>query len=455
MTKKTENTPDTLLNASIKGFSKLTKREKIKFLKETCLKDSHLPQQILESFWHKDEKIQSLLDEFSENTISNFPMPFGVAPNFLINGEIFSIPMVIEESSVVAACSRSAKFWLNKGGFKTKVLGTEKIGQVHFYWDGDSEKLERFFQKNKTALLESTKDITFNMEKRGGGINSLELKDFTAKDAGYFQLYATFSTCDAMGANFINSTLERLASVWSNLIETEEHEFTESEKSVQIVMSILSNYTPNCIVRAEVSCPIKDLADIGEGIGAMEFAQKFRRAIKIANIDPHRATTHNKGVFNGIDAVVLATGNDFRAVEACGHTYAARNGQYQSLTHCAIEGEVFKFWIDLPLAIGTIGGLTALHPLAKLSLDMLGHPSAEKLMEIIATVGLAQNFAAIRSLVTSGIQKGHMKMHLKNILNQFEATEKEVEQTKKYFEEKVVSFNSVREYIEEIRHPQS
>lgn len=424
----------------IKGFSKLSKREKIEFLEKTVLKHSHLASEKLESFWHRDEKTQDLLDEFSENTISNFPMPFGVAPNFLINGEIYSVPMVIEESSVVAACSRSAKFWLDKGGFKTRVINTEKIGQVHFYWDGPSDDLQKIFTERKELLIQATKDLTYNMEKRGGGLLNLSLRDMTDKDPGYYQLFATFKTCDAMGANFINSTLERLATEWSDMVE-----------GVEIVMSILSNYTPNCIVRAEVSCPVSELREVGGDIDPAEFATKFKRAVKIANIEPHRATTHNKGIFNGVDAVVLATGNDFRAVEACGHTYAARDGQYRSLTQCEEKGEVFRFWIDLPLAIGTVGGLTSLHPLAKLSLDMLGHPSAEKLMEIIASVGLAQNFAAIRSLVTTGIQKGHMKMHLKNILNQFEATKDEAEKTSEYFEDRVVSYQSVREFIEEMR----
>ena len=215
----------------------------------------------------------------------------------------------------------------------------------------DSLKSQRNIFEKKEELILSTKDITANMEKRGGGLLDLTLRDMTDQDPGYYQLYATFKTCDAMGANFINSTLERLASEWSEMV-----------KGVEVVMSILSNYTPNCLVRAEVSCPVADLTDLGAHIGPVEFARKFKRAVKIANIDPHRATTHNKGILNGVDAVVLATGNDFRAVEACGHTYAAKDGHYRSLTYCEVEGEVFRFWIDLPLAIGTVGGLTSLHP---------------------------------------------------------------------------------------------
>ena len=185
---------------------------------------------------------------------------------------------------------------------------------------------------------------------------------------------------------------------------------------------------------------------------ASTFAEKFAKAIRIAQIDPYRATTHNKGIFNGIDAVVLATANDFRAIEACGHAYAARDGRYRSLSNCTIEDGIFKFWMDLPLAVGTVGGLTRLHPIARLSLEMLGQPSAEELMKIIAVTGLAQNFAAVRSLVTTGIQKGHMKMHLQNILNHLKATPEEQEKATTFFADKVVSFTAVRDYIKQSRN---
>ena len=189
-------------------------------------------------------------------------------------------------------------------------------------------------------------------------------------------------------------------------------------------MSILSNYVPNCTVRATVSCPVADLEGI-DGASGVIFAQKMVQAVAIAKAEPHRAVTHNKGIMNGVDAVVLATGNDFRAIEAGVHAYAAKDGSYSSLTHASIENGVFCFWIELPLALGTVGGLTNLHPLVKWSMAVLQKPSAKQLMEIVAVAGLAQNFAALHSLVTSGIQKGHMKMHLLNILNQLGATETE------------------------------
>ncbi|HEU4791782.1 MAG TPA: hydroxymethylglutaryl-CoA reductase, partial [Flavobacterium sp.] len=217
-----------------------------------------------------------------------------------------------------------------------------------------------------------------------------------------------------------------------------------------IVMSILSNYVPDCIVRAEVSCPIEDLAEKHIEY-PHEFAVKFIQAVQIAEVEPYRAVTHNKGIMNGIDAVVLATGNDFRAVEAGIHAYASRKGHYSSLSHAKIENGIFSFWLEIPLALGTVGGLTSLHPLVKLSLEMLEKPSAKELMQIVAVAGLAQNFAALRSLTTTGIQDGHMKMHLNNILNQFEANEEERILIKKHFKHHIVSHSAVVDYIENLR----
>jgi hydroxymethylglutaryl-CoA reductase len=184
---------------------------------------------------------------------------------------------------------------------------------------------------------------------------------------------------------------------------------------------------------------------------AHELADRFRTAVRIAEIDPYRATTHNKGIFNGIDAVILATGNDFRAIEACGHAFAARDGQYRSLSSCTIENDILRFELKIPLAIGTVGGLTALHPLAKLSLELLENPSARELMMIIACTGLAQNFAAVRSLVTTGIQAGHMKMHLTNILNHLQATDEEATRAVEHFSTQAITFSGVRDFLSKIR----
>ncbi|QNM85651.1 hydroxymethylglutaryl-CoA reductase, degradative [Polaribacter pectinis] len=420
----------------ISGFSKFTKEEKIQWLTENYFNNQQETINVIKQYWNVDNDLQELHDDFIENTISNFYMPFGVAPNFNINGRTYVIPMVVEESSVVAAASLVAKYWSTRGGFKTTVLGTTKIGQVHFMFAGDKKELENYFSLNKTELFAATASITKNMEKRGGGILDIKLVDKTEKLPNYYQLHVTFETKDSMGANFINSCLEAIAKKFEN-------------DDIEIVMSILSNYVPECLVRAEVSCKIEDLG----GENPQKFAEKFYQAVKIAEIEPYRAVTHNKGIMNGIDAVVLATGNDFRAVEAGAHSYAARSGQYASLSHCSIDDGIFKFWIEIPLALGTVGGLTALHPMAKLSLEMLQKPSARTLMQIMAAAGLAQNFAALRALTTKGIQHGHMKMHLQNILNQLGATEAEKKEITTYFDKRTVSHSAVVTKFNELRKP--
>lgn len=435
---------------TISGFSKLSKRGKIRWIVENFFKDPENVTRELMSFWHADKEQQRILDGFSENTISNFYLPFGVAPNVVINNKTYAVPMVIEESSVVAAASSAAKFWMSRGGFNAEVVSTKKVGQVHFSWKGEGAKLEAYFPELEARLRKDAAMITANMEKRGGGVLDIVPKDMTHLEPDYFQLLVTFETCDSMGANFINSVLEAFGSSLEQFI-TEHPDFTDEERDVEIIMAILSNYTPECRVRAWVECPVEALFGACNTMDGLGFAQKFYKAIRIAQVDPHRATTHNKGIFNGIDAVVLATGNDFRAIEACGHTYAARDGQYRSLSDCSIEDGIFKFWMDLPIAVGTVGGLTRLHPIARRSLELLGNPGAEELMMIITTIGLAQNFAAVRSLITTGIQKGHMRMHLINILNHLEASEKEMKEALTYFKDKVVSFTAVREFLELFR----
>ncbi|MDD5151385.1 MAG: hydroxymethylglutaryl-CoA reductase, degradative [Flavobacterium sp.] len=439
------------MNNTIAGFSKLSKEEKINWIAKEYFSNPQEAISILKNYWNSDEKTQKLHDEFIENTISNFYIPLGVAPNFLINGKYSSIPMAIEESSVVAAASKAAKFWSTRGGFKATVIDTEKIGQVHFIFKGDESKLNLFFAQTKAIFFANTENITKNMQKRGGGILDIVLKDKTNLLPNYFQLHATFETKDSMGANFINSCLEQFAKTLKEQALVYDL-FSETEKDIEVVMSILSNYVPNCVVRAEVSCLVDDLVE-KHIPNPKVFAEKFIQAVQIAEVEPFRAVTHNKGIMNGIDAVVLATGNDFRAVEAGIHAYASRNGSYTSLSHAKIENGIFTFWLEVPLALGTVGGLTSLHPLVKLSLEMLENPSAKELMQIVAVAGLAQNFAALRSLTTTGIQEGHMKMHLNNILNQFEATDEERVLIQKHFKHHVVSHSAVVEYIENLRRP--
>ncbi len=438
---------------TISGFSKMSKAQKIEWLATQVEGEAKDMVSTLSDFWHPSAELQKRFDEFSENTLTNYDLPFGIAPNFMINGKLHAVPMVIEESSVVAAASLGAKFWLDRGGFKATVLSTLKVGQVHFQWQGPKEKLTAFFAEKKSELLSSVSFIIENMEKRGGGIVSLELVDRSQDIENYYQLKISCETCNAMGANFINSILEEMARVLKLMVKADDR-FTGTEKEVHVIMCILSNYTPDCVVEASVECPIEDLGTFAGGLTARQFAEKFAIAVRIAEVDPNRAVTHNKGIMNGVDSVVIATGNDFRAIEACAHAYAARDGQYRSLSRVSLENDVFKFTLKIPLAVGTVGGLTMLHPIAKTSLAVLNNPSAAELMEIMACVGLAQNFGAVKSLITTGIQKGHMKLHLLNILNQLNATPEQIEKGKEYFSDKVVSFTAVRNFVQSMNNVQ-
>jgi hydroxymethylglutaryl-CoA reductase len=442
-----------MIKKPISGFSKLSKRKKLHWIVNNFFKDPEGVAKELMSYWLLDEEKQQVLDRFSENTISNFYLPYGVAPNFLINGKSYCIPMVIEESSVVAAASNAAKYWHERGGFHAEILCNEKIGQIHFTWPGDIERLRERMDNLRTQMLQATASLTKNMEQRGGGILDIRLVDLSAKLEHTYYIEVGFNTADSMGANFINSVLEMFSKVLVDFV-AKDPVFDPYRNELDILMAILSNYTPHCLVRAWVECPVDSLGSFQQ-FEAKQLAERFEKAIKIAKIDLFRATTHNKGIFNGIDAVVLATANDFRAVEANGHAYAARDGQYRGLTDCSVKDGVFKFWIEIPLAVGTVGGLTSLHPMAKHSLELLGNPDGEALMKIIAVMGLAQNFAAVRSLITTGIQTGHMKMHLYNVLASLEATEQEIVETVSFFTNQVVSYAAVRDFLGKLRESQT
>ena len=432
----------------ILGFSKKTKDEKIDWLVANYLNNDNNSKNVLKQYWNNDKKLQKLHDGFIENTVSNYYLPFAIAPNFLINKELFAIPMVIEESSVVAAASNTAKFWLERGGFKTEVISTTKNGQIHINFYGDDLAIQTFFSETKSILIDSISEIEKNMKKRGGGLLDIILINATDSLEGYYQLHCTFETSDAMGANFINTCLEEIAKTLENTSKLHT-DFILKNTFPEIVMSILSNYVPECLVKAQVSCPVEEMS--ANGMDGKTFVSKFIRAVEIAKIDKRRAVTHNKGIMNGIDAVILATGNDFRSVEAGIHAYASKNGNYTSLTNAKIENGIFIFSIEIPLAIGTIGGLTGLHPLVNFGLSLLQKPSAKKLMQIIAVAGLAQNFAALRSLVTTGIQRGHMKMHLANILNNLVVTQSETEKTLAYFKDHTITHSSVANFIKQLR----
>lgn len=429
------------MNRTIKGFSRLSREEKTRLILEAFASDPREAARTLQAYLNPDPERQTLHEGFSENTLSNYYMPLGIAPNFQINGRLYAIPMAIEESSVVAALAKSATFWQERGGFSARTISTVKKGQIHLvYTGGSGGALREFFRTVRPALLAACEPLTEKMRERGGGITALELVDRTQDMEGYYQIDISADTRDSMGANFINSVLETIAARWNELFVAQG-----VPGDMEIVMSILSNYTPDCRAEASVCCPAERMAV--EGWSGEEFCRRFTTAVRMANVSRERAVTHNKGIMNGVDGVILATGNDFRAVEACVHAYAGRNGHYASLSQARVQDGVFHFSLELPLALGTVGGLTRLHPLSALAMDLLGNPSAGQLMEIAACVGLAQNFSAVRSLITTGIQQGHMKMHLGNILRSLGASPEQQQAARDYFAGRTVSYRAVEDFL--------
>lgn len=429
------------------SFSKLNREQKIKYLGVYSNLDSD-DLDVFDNYWYKGSETYKNLENISENVVSHHMLPFSVAPGFIINKKAYHIPMVTDESSVVASAASAAKFWNKKGGFVARVKSKIKIGQVHFNWPGKFSLLQKQVPQIKAVLKLSVASFLSNMEKRGGGIKEMEFLDFTQKIPDYFQLRVHFDTADAMGANIINTCLEAMATSLKDFMYVH---FTGPQQHCDVLMSILSNYTPRCIVESTVSCDINDFKQISGDMAPEVFAKRFKQAVNIAEFDVFRAVTHNKGIFNGIDAVLLATGNDFRATEAGGHSFAASKGTYKSLTSIDVSDNIFKYTLQVPLALGTVGGLTTLHPMVRLAFKIMNKPSADVLMQIAASVGLANNFSAIRALITCGIQKGHMKFHLQNLLQVFGANEAEKVQILRFFRNKTVSYAEVEAFIRSLR----
>jgi hydroxymethylglutaryl-CoA reductase len=431
----------------IRGFSKLTEEEKRNFIAQAC-NDPIQAEDRLERFLMEEENDRSQFMELSENTISSFHTPYGIAPNLMVDDKVYHVPMAIEESSVVAAASHSARFWAERGGFRVTEVSTVKIGHVYFRWFGDPEYIRERWNQLRLFLLERMKKLTVNMVRRGGGILTLELLDETLAIPHLYKLELKVETINSMGANFLNTCLEDLAEALELYFAADD----PGGKNLQIAMAILSNYTTECTITVEASCKIEELGSIAGPLSVDIFADKLNLAYQIASHDPARAVTHNKGIMNGVDAVLMATGNDYRAAEAAAHAYAARDGRYRSLSRCAVNSHNITIGLTIPLALGTVGGITNLHPLARLSLEILGNPNARELMGIVASVGLASNFAAIRSLVTTGIQKGHMRLHLSNILNILNVNNGLRAEAEAYFTNRKVSFNAVKNFLHEREH---
>ena len=337
-------------------------------------------------------------DVLVENAVGVYALPFAIAPNFIIDGEELFMPLVIEEPSVVAAMAHAAKIVRAGGGFSTGSTRPVMIGQIQLldvpYPDAAIIRIEAL----KSELLAKLDHLHPTIRKLGGGPLDLQVRKLPDTPAGPMLIvHLLMDTRDAMGANAINTATETLA--------PELEAITEG----RALLRILSNLSDER--RAWASCRIPVGALETPELTGEEVAQGIFEANAFALADPYRAATHNKGVFNGIDAVALATGQDWRAIEAGGHAYAARDGQYRALTDWRVEDNHLLGRLELPLAVGTVGGLTKYHPGARLALKLLGNPDARHLSQIMTAAGLAQNLAALRALVTEGIQRGHMALH--------------------------------------------
>ncbi len=429
----------------IESFSGKSKNEKLAILSQQCnLSCGDMEQLVISR--HPDKEAASLLDKFSENTLAHHMLPFGIAPNFLVDGKIYHIPMVTEESSVVAATSAAAKFWANQGGFHTMIKPPLKSGHLHFFWNGNAAQISALETEIEEIMKQKCAHLTQKMETRGGGIYSVHIINLTDKLEYYYQLEIKFGTADSMGANFINSCLEEMAKHLPSFLKI------KTGIPAEVIMAILSNHNPESLVTVTAECPISAFSQLKGVDNAENFVRKMKLAFDIATNDISRAVTHNKGIMNGIDAVILATANDFRAIEAEAHAWAAISGNYKALSSVTLNGSQFTLSMTLPLSVGTVGGVTTLHPLSQLALKILGNPNAITLMSLIASTGLASNFAAVKALVTQGIQHGHMKMHLSNILQILHANTTEAEKAEEWFRDKSINIREVELYLSNLRN---
>ena len=380
------------------GFSKKTPAERLEFLKAHELLQTENWQNLANQYHLPLETA----NQMSENVLSVLALPYSIAPDFLIDGQVYQVPFVTEEPSVVAAASFAAKIIKRNGGFKTKIHNRQMIGQVALYDVPDVAKALEQIQHETSALLELANQAHPSIVKRGGGASDLRT-DFLEGETDFLVVYLVVDTQEAMGANILNTMLESLK------------ERLEELTGGQSLMAILSNYATEALVTA--SCEIDFHSLSRDKAEAERTAQRIALASQFAKQDPYRASTHNKGIFNGIDAVLLATGNDWRAIEAGAHAYATRDGRYQGLSNWEANLEERKLYgqLTLPMPVAAKGGSIGLNPMVVASFDLLGQPTAKELASIIASVGLAQNFAALRALVTTGIQAGHMKLQAKSL----------------------------------------
>lgn len=377
------------------GFSKKSPEERIHYLEE----QDFLADSSLEIVTNQDLLSLSLANQMAENVIGRIALPFSLVPDVLVNGKVYQVPYVTEEPSVVAAASFAAKIIKRSGGFLTTVHNRKMIGQVAIYDVQDSQHTKESILNQKQQLLEIANAAHPSIVKRGGGACDLtiEIKE------DFLIVYLMVDTKEAMGANMVNTMMEALSSPLEDISKGKS------------LMSILSNYATESLVTATCRVDLRFLSRQKEE--AIKLAQKMTMASQLAQVDPYRASTHNKGIFNGIDAIVLATGNDWRAIEAGAHTYAVKDGQYRGLSKWSykVDDNFLEGTLTLPMPVATKGGSIGINPSVRLAHDLLGRPNAKELASIVLSIGLAQNFAALKALVSTGIQAGHMKLQAKSL----------------------------------------
>lgn len=377
------------------GFSKKSPEERIHYLEE----QDFLADSSLEIVTNQDLLSLSLANQMAENVIGRIALPFSLVPDVLVNGKVYQVPYVTEEPSVVAAASFAAKIIKRSGGFLTTVHNRKMIGQVAIYDVQDSQHTKESILNQKQQLLEIANAAHPSIVKRGGGACDLtiEIKE------DFLIVYLMVDTKEAMGANMVNTMMEALSSPLEDISKGKS------------LMSILSNYATESLVTATCRVDLRFLSRQKEE--AIKLAQKMTMASQLAQVDPYRASTHNKGIFNGIDAIVLATGNDWRAIEAGAHTYAVKDGRYRGLSKWSykVDDNFLEGTLTLPMPVATKGGSIGINPSVQLAHDLLGRPNAKELASIVLSIGLAQNFAALKALVSTGIQAGHMKLQAKSL----------------------------------------
>ena len=423
------------MKISWNGFSKKSYQERLELLQAQALlspdKQASLDQ---------DEQMSvTVADQLSENVVGTFSLPYSLVPEVLVNDQEYTVPYVTEEPSVVAAASYASKIIKRAGGFTAQVHQRQMIGQVALYQVVNPEQAQEKIASKKAELLELANQAYPSIVKRGGGARDLHVEQIKG-ETDFLVVYLHVDTQEAMGANMLNTMLEALKPVLEELSQG------------QSLMGILSNYATDSLVTA--SCRIAFRYLSRQKDQGREIAEKIALASQFAQADPYRATTHNKGIFNGIDAILIATGNDWRAIEAGAHAFASRDGRYQGLSRWTLdlEREELVGEMTLPMPVATKGGSIGLNPRVALSHELLGNPSAKELSQIIVSIGLAQNFAALKALVSTGIQQGHMKLQAKSLALLAGASESEVAPlVEQLIADKTFNLETAQRYLENLR----